>query len=121
MNLLLVGVPVRLLQRTIDCPLIPYQGAWLLDLDDQVLDTEPGQHQVSITDLVVHLRKMPVQDHREQVLENVLCHLFGGRAESPLLREPFFPLCRNPGQAAVSRSQQRRQEASDTTVTHLAS
>jgi len=55
MDLLLVGVSVRLCKRKTDRPLVPRQRARAFDLYDQMLDTKPGKHQVCMAHLVVHL------------------------------------------------------------------
>jgi hypothetical protein len=55
MDLLLIGVPVRLPQCQIDRPRIPLQGARPFGLHDQMLDAEPGQQQIGTAKIVVNL------------------------------------------------------------------
>ena len=95
-----VGVPACLGQREVDGMLIPCQCPRWPDLDDELLSAEPGEGQARVACLVVHFGEAPVEDHREQVLEDTSRYLFRGRAQARLLREALPPLGLEAGPGA---------------------
>lgn len=74
--LLLAGIAQDLRKSAVDGAAAPGEGTRSLHLDNQPLDAEVGEDNVSEIHLIVKVAQWPVENRGEQVLQNVLCHFF---------------------------------------------
>lgn len=84
-DLLFGGVAAGLFQGFVDCAPVPCERSGSLRLDDEVLDPESREQDVRVADLVVEVAWRPVQDRREEVLDDGLGRSLGCVSEALLL------------------------------------
>lgn len=90
-HLLFGRVAAGLLECLLDGAAVPCERAWVLALDDQVLDPEAGEQNVGVADLVVGVSRRPVEDQGKEVLDDVLGRPVGRVSEALALLQPLAP------------------------------
>jgi len=100
-DLLLGCVAAGLVEGVGDGAPIPRERAGSLGLDDEVLDAESRKQDVRIADLMVQVPRCPVQDGRQEVLDDALGGPLGRVPETSLLLQALLSCLLKVGPAAT--------------------
>jgi hypothetical protein len=68
--------------------------------DDEILHPEAGEQDVGVIDLKIDIRERPVEHHREEVFEDVLCDALSDRTGAFTLSEALEASCEESGPRA---------------------